>query len=115
MTIALKARICIAAGVSNVGNYKYWTQVMDSLGIAKGHHTKAFLLDKTRRVRYKHDYQCRLSAKRKRTEQKNEKWREIMKKEGNEQKVGVTYKPVSKMTAITTKMPKTRGQHQESK
>ena len=93
MTIALKARICIAAGVGNVGNYEYWTQVMDSLGIAKGHHTEAFLLDKTRRVRYKHDYQCRIPVKRKRTEQKNKKWREIMKKEGKEEKAGVNYKP----------------------
>jgi hypothetical protein len=91
MTMALTARICIAAGVANVGAYKYWTEVMDGLGIAKGDHTEAFLLDKTRRVRYKHEYQCSIPVKRKRTEMKSKKWRDIMKKQGNEEKAGLNY------------------------
>jgi hypothetical protein len=41
---------------------------------------------------YKHDYQCRIPVKRHRTEKKSEKWREIMKKQGKEEKVGINYK-----------------------
>jgi hypothetical protein len=92
MTMALKARIYIAAGVANVGAHDYWTGVLDRLGIANGDHTEAYLRDHTRRTMYKRQYQCRIPVKRHRTEKKSEKWREIMKKQGKEEKVGIKYK-----------------------
>jgi hypothetical protein len=92
MTMALTARICIAAGVGNLGVHEYWTRVMQCLGIKKGEHTEAFLLDKTRRVKHKQEYQCRIPVKRHRTEKKSKKWREILKKQGKEETKGINYK-----------------------
>jgi hypothetical protein len=93
MTMALTARISITAGVGNLGAHDYWTRVMECLGIEKGEHTEAFLLDKTRRMRHKHVYQRRIPVKRRRTQKKNDKWREILKKQRKEEHAGITYKP----------------------
>jgi hypothetical protein len=93
MTMALKARICIAAGVANAGAHEYWTRVLDRLGIVKGDHTEAFLIDKCRRTKQKHDYQCRIAVKRSRATKKNNKWRDNSKKQRKEENVGITYKP----------------------
>ena len=43
-------------------------------------------------MKHKHDYQCRIPVKRCRAEKRSQKWREILKKQGNEEKVGITYK-----------------------
>jgi hypothetical protein len=67
---------------------------MNCIGIAKGEHTEAFLLDKLCRTKHKQEYQCRIPVKRHRTEKKSQKWREIVKKQGKEEKVGITYKTV---------------------
>jgi hypothetical protein len=92
MTMALTARISIAASVGNVGAHEYWSRVLERLGIDKGDHTEAFLLDKNHRSKYKHEYQCHIPVKRCRAEKRSQKWREILKKQGNEEKVGITYK-----------------------
>jgi len=93
MTMALTARINIAAGVGNLGPHEYWTRVMERLGIAKkGEHTEAFLLDKTRRKKNHQDHQRRIPVKRHRAEKKSQKWRETSKRQGKEEKVGITYK-----------------------
>jgi hypothetical protein len=92
MTMALTARVCIAAGVGNLGPHEYWTRVMERLGIEKGEHTEAFLVDKLRRTKHKQEYQRRIPVKRHRTEKKSQKWREIVKKQGKEEKAGINYK-----------------------
>jgi hypothetical protein len=59
MAMELTARICIAAGVGNLGAHEYWTRVMECFAIDKREHTEVFLLDKTRLTEYKQEYKCR--------------------------------------------------------
>jgi hypothetical protein len=92
MTMALTARISIAAGVCNLGAQGYWTRVFECLQIEKGEHTEAFLLDKTRRSKHKHEYQCRIPVRRRRREKISFKWQEILKKQFKEEQSGITYK-----------------------
>jgi hypothetical protein len=92
MTMALTARISIAAGVCNLGAHGYWTRVLEGLQIEKGEHTEAFLLDKTRRSKHKHDYQCCIPVKRRRREKVSYKWQDILKKQFKEQQSGIDYK-----------------------